>query len=169
MTPSGGSRARPRRGSNSSRNGGGSVGGGGNSTSFASATPSSCSRATPNLRLRRSSGDGVRRMSIGSGSPSGAAGPPNDAGGGGDDDGGGANSSVTSTSTTTATVRCSSSSASSGLKTPRTSSHHGHFTRVRRNSPVKLDPSSPTATGDPGSARGEGGGGGGASGSRSPK
>lgn len=159
MTPFGGSRARrTSNGSYTSSNGGAGTG----------VAPSSCGRATPNLRLRRNSGGGgaarrssFSRMSTGSGS-----GAP-DAGADFDGNSNSKNSSVACTAVsspaTASTLPWSSSHASSpGLKTPRSSagSRPGHFSRVRRTSPVKLDSSS-SPTG--------GGGGAMASGSRSPK
>ncbi|CAM9834416.1 unnamed protein product, partial [Scytosiphon promiscuus] len=46
-----------------------------------------------------------------------------------------------SSSTRAKIPRSSSAASSPGLQTPRSgTARHGHFTRVRRNSPVKLDP-----------------------------
>lgn len=139
MTPFGGSTA--RRSSNGSHAGGVTA-------------PGSCARATPNLRLRRSSAGGdssVSRMSIGSGN-------------GASEDGSSNNYSGSSTAAVSSTTASLSNASSTGLKTPRSSARHGHFTRVRRNSPAKLDPSSSPARAGSGRGRGEA-----ASGSRSPK
>ncbi|CAM9775779.1 unnamed protein product, partial [Ectocarpus sp. 12 AP-2014] len=140
MTPFGASTA--RRSSNGSHGGGATA-------------PRSCARATPNLRLRRSSAGGdssVSRMSIGSGN-------------GVSEDGSSNNNSGSSTAAVSSTTASSlSNTSSTGLKTPQSSARHGHFTRVRRNSPVKLDPSSSPARAGSGRGRGEA-----ASGSRSPK